>query len=196
MTRDTNISRRGVVKALGGAATLSVTGVTEAAAQSNETDETTPEPGPPGVVAQIGETLTLRSWEWESDRSRFALVMSSEIPSRIKITDTAAVMNAMTTGDGGGAFEIPTEGRTLQSGEQTVYFDGQTFNGVAAITVASTSGAVLVRTDSIQMGRPAVGYSTAGLLTAGAAVGSGWFSFRRARDKLQEEDEPEADRIA
>lgn len=188
-------SRRTVIKALGGAATLTgVTGV--ASAQSNETAETTEEPKPEGIVAQLSETVTLRSWEWEADRSRFALVVDSEMPKRLKITDTAAVMAAMASGNGSGAFEIPTAGRTLQSGKQTVYFSGEKYQNVAAITIATTDGAYLIRTDSIDMANPPVQFGTAGALAGMAAIGSGWYSFRKGREKLEESDEPEVSRIA
>jgi len=105
-------------------------------------------------------------------------------------------MKSMTQGDGSGAFEIPSEGRTLESGETRLFFPGVTFEDVAAVTVASNDGAVLLRTDSVNFSRPAVEYGTAGLMAGTAAIGSGWLSFRRTRDKLEEEDEPEAERIA
>lgn len=197
MTRETD--RRSVLGALAGAGALSVAGVTgQAAAQSTETqpDDEPTEQQRADVVAELGATLTITDWDWQSEQSRFRVDLTSKTPNRIKLTDTGALMKSMTQGDGSGAFEIPSEGRTLSSGETRLFFPGVTFEDVAAVTVASPDGAVLLRTDSIELSRPAVEYGTAGLMAGGAAIGSGWLSFKRTKEKMEESDEPEAERIA
>ncbi len=135
----------------------------------------------------------MRSWSYEE--GEFSIALESDLPSGIKITDTGAVMQAMTEGSGGRAVQIPTRGYTLESGRTTVTFEPVEFDDAAAITIASTDGAALIRTDSVEAGSPNVKMGTAIGATGAAAIGSGWFSFRKGREKLEESDEPEAKRI-
>ncbi|WP_435124047.1 hypothetical protein [Halobaculum sp. D14] len=187
-------TRRTALKVLGGAAATAATAST-AAAQSTPTAPPTETASDDGeqVVAQIGPIVTLRDWRYQS--GVFTLTLDAEYPSAVKITDSGAVMRAWSEGSGGGVTEIPTRGVEI-TGRTTVEFDAVEFNGAAALTVASTRGTVLIRSDAIETGKPAVDFGTAGLLAGASAVGSGWYSFRRGREKLEESDEPEADRIA
>jgi len=193
MTKDTHIGRRTVLRALGGAATVGAASSTAAAQEGGtETTETTTEEPGEEIVAQLGEVVTLRSWEYED--GAFSLTLTAEYPSAIKITDTGAVMEAITSGSGSATVEIPSRGFDIDD-RTTITFEAVEFDGAAALTVASTRGTVLIRTDSVSAGRPAVKYSTAGALTAGAALGTGYYSYRRSKEKLEESDEPEIDRI-
>ncbi|WP_435145634.1 hypothetical protein [Halobaculum sp. P14] len=182
-----------MLKALGGATATAATASTAAAQESTPTATATPTADSEHVVTQIGPIVTLRDWSYQS--GAFTLTLTADYPSAVKITDSGAVMRAWSEGSGGGVTEIPTRGVEI-TGRTTVEFDAVEFNGAAALTVASTRGTVLIRSDAIETGKPAVDFGTAGLLAGASAVGSGWYSFRRGREKLEESDEPEADRIA
>ncbi|MFC7069672.1 hypothetical protein [Halobaculum lipolyticum] len=147
------------------------------------------------MVAELGEVVTLRSWEYDADAGAFSLTLTADYPSAIKITDTGAVMEAITAGDGAATVEIPSRGYTVEE-RTTVEFDAVEFDGAAALTVASTRGTVLIRTDSVSAGKPAIPYDTAGLMVGSAAVGTGYYSYRRGRAKLEEEDTADVERVA
>ena len=189
----TEPTRRTVLAALGGAA-ATVAGAGSASAQ--EANETTSMDTPEGpeIAVELGPVVTVRTWEY-TDGS-FVLDVEADYPTSIKITDTGAIMNAMTEGSGATATEIPTRGYSVGTDMTRITFEPVAFDGAYAITVASAKGAALLRTDSVDAGSPTVAYSTAGALTAGAAVGTGYYSFKRSREKLDESDEPEIDRIA
>lgn len=198
MTSDseaTEPTRRTVLAALGGAA-ATVAGAGTATAQENATNTTTETPEGPQIAVELGPVVTVRTWDYDEDENRFVLELNADYPTSIKITDTGAVMRAMTEGSGQTATKIPTRGYSLGSDTTTVRFEPVDFNGAYAITVASAKGAALLRTDSVDAGESTVKYSTAGALTASAAVGTGYLSFKRSREKLEESDDPEIDRIA
>lgn len=185
------MKRRRYLSALLGAATA--TGVASAQ-EGNSTTSPTATPKGDRVAVELGPVVLVRSWSYED--GTFRIVLESDLPSGIKITDTGAVMKAMTEGSGGRAVQIPTRGYTLESGRTTVEFQPVEFDDAAAVTIASTKGAALIRTDSVDAGSPNVEMGTAVGATATAALGSGWFSFRKGREKMEESDEPEAERIA
>ena len=187
------IGRRAAMKSV---AALVATGAAGAASAQ----ETTASPATATPTAtESGETVAIelgpvRIKSWEHDGEEFRITFGADYPSAVKITDTGAMMGAMTTGSGAGITEIPTRGLTVKDG-RTVTYAAEEFDGAYAISVASSDGAALIRTDAVDAGSPAVEMSTAIGTTAAAAVGSGWYSFRRGREKLEETDEPQIDRI-
>jgi len=183
------MKRRAFLSGLLGAATAA--GV--ASAQEGNSTSPTSTPEQDRIAVQLGPVVSVRSWSYEE--GEFSIALESDLPSGIKISDTGAVMQAMTEGSGGRAVQIPTRGYTLESGRTTVTFEPVEFDGAAAVTIASTDGAALIRTDSVETGSPNVKMGTAISATGAAAIGSGWFSFRKGREKLEESDEPEAKRI-
>ncbi|MXR39804.1 hypothetical protein GRX01_00310 [Halobaculum sp. WSA2] len=191
----TETTRRTVLAALGGAAATAA-GAGTASAQENATNATTSTDTPEGpeIAVELGPVVTVRSWEYTD--GRFELELVADYPTSVKITDTGAIMDAMTAGDGTSATRIPTRGYSIESEPTRITFEPVEFDGAYAITVASAKGAALLRTDSVDAGSPTVAYSTAGALTASAAVGTGYLSFKRSREKLEESDEPEIDRVA
>jgi len=172
--------RRRFLSGLLGAATA--TGV--ASAQEGNSTSPTSTPEADRVAVQLGEVISVRSWSYEE--GEFSIALESELPSGVKITDTGAVMQAMTEGSGGRAVQIPTRGYTLGSGRTTVTFEPVEFDGAAAVTIASTDGAALIRTDSVEAGSPNVKMGTAIGATGAAAIGSGWFSFRKGGEARRE----------
>jgi len=97
-------------------------------------------------------------------------------------------------GSGGGAVTIPTEGFTLSSGKTTVEFGATVYDEAAAVTVATSDGTAFVfsrvsigpayRSNSPPHGRRRRG-----------GRGSGALSYRKTKDALEDEDEPNAERI-
>lgn len=189
----TEIGRRTVLTAIAGAAATGAAG-TASAQEATETETTSPTPEGEIVSVELGPVVTIRTWDYRD--GRFVLELAADYPTSIKITDTGAIMKAMTEGSGKSSTKIPTRGYSLDSDGTTVRFEPVAFDDAYAITVASSKGAALLRTDSVDAGSPAVEYSTAGALTAGAAIGTGWFSFKRSREKMEESDDAEIDRIA
>lgn len=189
----TETTRRTAISLLTGAA-AAVAGVGTASAQENATSTTTETSDGPELAVELGPVVSVRTWE--HDGEKFVLEVEADYPVAIKITDTGAVMRAMTEGSGSTATKIPTRGYSLGSEPTTIRFDSVPFDDAHAITVASSNGAALLRTDAVNAGSPAVEYSTAGALTAGAAVGTGYYSFKKSREKMDESDEPEIDRVA
>ena len=144
------------------------------------------------VVVDLG-TVTVADWSAES--GTFSVELSAENPTSIKISDTGAMMNSMTSGSGSGAFEIPSRGFSLGSGRTTVEFDAEEFDGAYAVAVASTEAAALIRTDSVDAGSTTVKLGTAMFGGVSAAGGAGYLSYRQTKKSLEDEEEPNAERI-
>jgi len=187
------IGRRAVLTTLAGAAGVAGAGVGTASAQETSTSATpTATESGPSVAVELGDTVAIS--DWEHDGEEFRITFRAAIPSAIKITDTGAVMNAMTTGSGSGITEIPTRGATVTDG-MTMTYAAEEFDDAYAITVASSDGAALIRTDSVDAGSTRVKLGTAMLGGFGAAVGAGGLSYRQGKKSLEEDDEPNAERI-
>lgn len=188
-----SIGRRAVLAAVAGAAGLA--GAGSAAGQESPTPPTTSststETENESVVVDLGP-LRIKSWEFTD--GEFRIDFGADYPSALKITDTGAVMSAMTTGSGGGVSEIPTRGLTVKDG-MTVTFQPEEFDDAHAITVASSDGAALIRTDAVDAGSTSIKLQTAMLGGLGAAVGAGGLSYKRGKEALEEDDEPNAERI-
>ncbi len=198
MTNDPeDTTRRNAIRAIGGAAALGAFPGAAAAQQSNETEPgSSPTPTPEGeqVVVQVDPTTRLTDWEFDGET--FALEFDAETPTVLKITDSGAVMKAWEGGgSGGGAVTIPTEGYTLASGKTTVEFAATVYDEAAAVTVATRNGTAFVFSEGIDRAGVSVELSTAMAGGAAAAVGSGALSYRKTKEALEDEDEPNAERI-
>jgi hypothetical protein len=183
-----NLTRRNVLRAAGALGAAGTIPATVAAAEGNEsaTSSTTPTPEPNEVSIELSKTLIIESWTFEG--GAFRVTFEADIPHIIKISDTGAVMQAMTEGDGSTTTEIPSRGYTLGSGKTTVVFQAVNFNGVSAITVASTDGAVLLRTDSVEMSRPAIKYGTVqGMIAASIGLTAGG-TYKYVKGKREKEE--------
>jgi hypothetical protein len=187
------IARRAAMQSV---AALIATGAAGAASAQEGTTgprSSTPTPEGESVVVELGGNV--RVTEWEFTDGAFSITFDADIPSALKITDTGAVMNSMTTGSGSQAVEIPTRGYSLGSDETTVEFAAEEFDGAYAVTVASSDGAALIRTDSVDAGSTSIKLQTAMLGGLRAAVGAGGLSYKRGKEALEEDDEPSAERI-
>lgn len=186
------IGRRAVLTTLAGAAGLA--GAGSAAGQESPTPPSTSTPTETGesVAVELGDTVSIT--EWEHDGEEFRITFAANYPSAVKITDTGAVMNAMTEGSGGGVTEIPTRGATVKDG-MTMTYAAQEFDDAYAIAVASSDGAALIRTDAVDAGSTSIKLQTAMVGGLGAAVGAGGLSYKRGKEALEEDDEPTAERV-
>jgi hypothetical protein len=113
---------------------------------STPTATATPEAPPPSndtVRARIGPSATLKSWNFED--GRFRLVIESDIPQRVKVTDVGAMIEAT---ESRGVAEIPTKGVTLDAGETVIVFDVTSVDGEGYVSVATGGGAVQVSSGS------------------------------------------------
>jgi len=192
----TETTRRTALRAFAAAAGLGALPATAAAQEGSPTPPSSSSPTPEGeaVVTQIDETTRLTDWEFSG--GAFSLTFDCDVPESIKITDSGAVMEAWEGGgSGGGAVTIPTEGFTLSSGKTTVEFGATVYDDAAAVTVATSDGTAFVFSEGIDRGGTSVELSTAMAGGAAAAVGSGALSYRKTKDALEDEDEPNAERI-
>ena len=116
----TETTRRTVLAALGGAA-ATVAGAGSASAQEANETAPTDTPDGPEIAVELGPVVKVRTWEY-TDGS-FVLELEADYPTSIKITDTGAVMRAMTEGSGATATKIPTRGYSLGSDTTRVTFE-------------------------------------------------------------------------
>ncbi|WP_154018196.1 hypothetical protein [Halolamina sediminis] len=185
------IARRTILTTLAGAAGLA--GAGSAAGQESPTPPSTSstETESDTVAVELGP-VRIKSWEFENNE--FRITFGADYPSAVKITDTGAMMGAMTTGSGAGITEIPTRGATVTDG-MTMTYAAEEFDGAYAIAVASSEAAALIRTDSVDVGGTSIKLQTAMLGGLGAAVGAGGLSYKRGKEALEDEDEPKSERI-
>ena len=200
MTEDerTETTRRTVFRTIAAAAGLGVLPASAAAQEGSATPpgSSSPSPTPEGEEVVIQLDASTRLTDWEFSDGTFSLTFDCEVPESIKVTDSGAVMKAWEGGgDGGGAVSIPTEGFSLSSGTTTVEFGATVFDEAAAVTIASADGTAFVFSEGIDRGGVSVELSTAMAGGAAAAVGSGALSYRQTKNALEDEDEPNAERI-
>ncbi|QKY20603.1 hypothetical protein B4589_009515 [Halolamina sp. CBA1230] len=183
------IERRAVLTALAGATALGSVGT--ATAQENSSTPTATEEESDTVAIELG-SVRIKSWKHTGEE--FRITFGADYPSAIKITDTGAMMGAMTEGSGSGITEIPTRGATVKDG-MTMTYAAEEFDDAYAIAVASSEAAALIRTDSVDAGSTSIKLQTAMMGGLGAAVGAGGLSYKRGKEALEEDDEPKAERV-
>lgn len=181
------------------ASALLTGGVAAQDGANNSTTTATATPTPTGqaaenVTVELGPTAEIVRWAYRD--GTWHVTIRATVPIRVTLTDSAALFGALSEGEGARTASIPTQGYTLDAGTTTIQMPGQTQEGQAALSVAANGQLVLLRTGSMGGGRQPVAYGTAALLAGAAAIGTGWYSFRRGRSKLEESDDPEVERIA
>jgi len=188
-----SIERRAVLTSIAAAAGLA--GAGSAAGQESptppSTSSTPTETESDTVAIELGPVWIT---EWEHTGEKFRISFGADYPSAVKITDTGAMMGAMTTGSGSGITEIPTRGATVRDG-MTMTYSAESFDGAYAIAVASSESAALIRTDSVDAGSTSIKLQTAMIGGLGAAVGAGGLSYKRGKEALEEDEEPNAERV-
>ena len=188
-----SIERRAVLTSI--AAATGLAGVGSAAGQESptppSTSNTSTETNSDTVAIELGP-VWIKTWEHTGEE--FEITFGADYPSAVKITDTGAMMGAMTSGSGSGITEIPTRGATVQDG-RTLTYAAESFDDAYAIAVASSEAAALIRTDSVDAGSTSIKLQTAMIGGLGAAVGAGGLSYKRGKEALEEDDEPHAERV-
>lgn len=147
------------------------------------------------IAVQIDSTTTLSSWGYENGTWR--LTFDAEVPTRIVITDSAKTVAAWEeAGEGRKVSVDPNPERyNLKSGETVVTYPGTTYDGQAAITVATSDGMRFLATGGIQGTREPVPWRTAAGLIVLAGVGSAYGTARWVRRRYESKDRG-AERIA
>lgn len=161
---------------------LSLSGA--AAAQEVEVNQSTPEPAIEGTVGPV------EIMDYRAEDGTMVLTVRSENHVAYALSDALAGLRSE------GVTSVPVKKGTISPGKTKLRLDVTTYQGAAGVTLATPQDAARIQTDAVDSGAPPVPFSQAALAVLAAAIGTGWLSFRRARAKLQESDDPEVNRIA
>jgi hypothetical protein len=161
----------------------------------NATATGTPEPVEETTTIQLSPTTTIDRWEYENET--FAVTISAVAPARVTLTDAGRLSEVLSGGDGAATARVNTRTVTITPGTQTVQFRAQEVDGAAAITLKANNanGLVAIRTDSIGGTRDPVEWQTTAALTLFAAIGAGYWTYRKAKSRWEDEQK-EVSRIA
>jgi len=145
---------------------------------------------PVGEDVTISISPTTRITEWRYEGGTWVVDLESDVPTRVTLTDAAAVGRILSEGSGPASGTARYETRNLGTGTTTVRFTGEQYEGMAAVTISSTNGnqMAVLRTDSLDGGSSYIRQSSAGLLVGIAVIGTGWFTWRRVLARLEDED--------
>lgn len=172
------------------AAGLAVPAVGQSA---NETVTMTATPEPETVAVQIDNTTTLAAWSYEN--ATWRLTFESSQPARIVITDSARAMEAWENAEGKTSADLNPERYTITTGETVVTYPGTTYDGQAAITVATNQGMRFLATGGVRQARPPIAWETAqGLIILTGLVAT--FGTARWVRRRYESEDREVERIA
>lgn len=140
---------------------------------------------------QLDSETRLTSWEYAD--GVFTLTIEADGPGYVTISEMVQQP------EGAGIFSI--EQTRLVSGDNQVSIAVEPVAGEAAVSLVTAQGVqegrgIFVSTGQADVDRDPVAFGTTLFAVAFAAIGTGWFSFRKGREKMEESDEPEVDRIA
>lgn len=152
------------------------------------TPTSTPEDDAETVAVQIDNTTTLAAWSYANGTWR--LTFRSEVPARIVITDSARAMEAWENAEGKTAADLNPERYTITTGETVVTYPGTTYDGQAAITVATNQGMRFLATGGVRQARPPIAWETAQglILLTGLAATFGTARWVRRRYKSEDKE--------
>lgn len=160
-------------------------------ANNSTSTASTSTPAPNGsaeanVSVDLGPTAEVVRWRYAD--GRWHISVRSDVPTRISVTDSAALFGALSDGSGARAESIPSRGYTLDAGTTTIEMAGETRDGQAAVSVSANGQVVLLRTGAMQTSRPAVPWSTVQLLVLGTATMVGAAAVVLVRRRRDDED--------
>jgi hypothetical protein len=164
------------------------------AQEATNSSAATPEPERSTTI-QLSPTTRIDAWQYEN--STFHVTITSQIPTRVTITDAGALTDLFTEGQGAATGKVNDRTVTITPGTQTVEFRAEEIDGAAGITLKATNGQGIVGIRTDTMGgdrRPVEWQTTAGLVLA-AAVGAAYWTYREAK-KRWEDEKKEVSRIA
>lgn len=95
-----------------------------------------------------------------------------------------------------GVTKVPMKTGAIREGRQKLKLSVTTVDGAAAVTLSTPSDAVRIQSGTVGAGRSPVPFSTAALAVLAAGVGAGYYSFKKGKEQLEEDDEPEVTRLA
>ncbi len=142
---------------------------------------------PAAVAGSVGPVDIL---SYRLEGSTMTMTVESDEYTAFALSDALAGLRQE------GVSEVPVKQGTLEPGRQTLTLTVTTQDGAGAVTLSTPGNAVRIQTEAISAGRERVPFGLAALLVLGAGVGSGYYSYRRTKDELTEDDEPQVTRIA
>jgi hypothetical protein len=150
--------------------------------------------GDPNADLTLSPTTTISSWRYGG--GSWSLGIEADTPTRLTVTDASQVARVLSEGDGPSAGTARYEGYNVSTGERSLTFTGESYQGMAAITVSAAGGERLavLRTDALAGGRQPVGFTEAAGAAVAGSVATGAVAVRQTRKK-RDEDEKEAERI-
>ena len=142
------------------------------------------------VSIDVSPIVQVTSWEFEGGEWRIGL--RADAPTRVTVTDVAALTAVLAEGEGAASATIRSRTVTVEQGRSTLRIEGSTYQGMAAVTLSGRADdLVVLRTEALSTGRPSVAWGTAQLLAVLAAVGGVGISYRVLRDREGDDGEPE-----
>lgn len=152
---------------------------------ANETTADGPAAGQT-VERELSDTMRITGWEWSN--GTMSVTIEAELPARVTVADSGALVDALSESGGAKAVDVPEETYTVQRGTTTIEYRPEVIDGQAAVTVSGPGGAVLLRTGSITASRPAVPWSTVQMLVLGTAAAVGGLGVLLVRRRHEDED--------
>lgn len=172
----------------------SAVGVASAQEVANATNASTSTPEVRETSMELSPVLTLEKWEYR--KGTWRLTVRSEVPTRMTLTDAAAIGRILTEGDGPAAGTARTKTVNVGSGRSVVTMEGVKYGGMAAVTVAPQRAdrIAVLRTDAMDPPASYIKQGTAGFLVLVAVIGTGVGTYRRVVARLEDEEQ-EVERI-
>lgn len=160
----------------------------------------TPTETPTGETATIrlSPTMQIDEWRYEDANETFHITVSSEEYTGLTITDAGKLSQALSDGDGAASTTVRQRETRLQpDSTTTLVFRATEVDGAAALTLTASNGDSLVVIRSNDMGgtRDPVEWQTTAALSLFAAIAAGYWTYRRAKARWEDEKK-EVSRIA
>jgi hypothetical protein len=144
------------------------------------------------VVNQDLGDLRLISWQYHGE-GRFTMQVRAERATQIRFSDSSGVVQAMSEGEGARSAEIRSRSMDVYAGTHTVEFVATQYDGVAAVTLATRSEMLLLRSGAVDDGgRPPVEFGAALFAVFATFGGTAYVTARHVRREQEQEDVAEA----
>jgi len=171
-----------------GLAVATGTTAAQSANVTNDSVEIGSDDEPESVEHTVG-ALEVLSTELRDDGVVVLEVRATE-PTSYELSDAYAGSQKQ------GWTDVPDTSDVIRSGRHTIRLDVTVIEGSAMVTLATPEESSRWNAKPLQTGRPAIQFSTAALAVLVSGSGAGFYSYRKGREKMEDTDEPEVDRIA
>lgn len=167
------------------------------AAQENATATASSSPtATPENVATVEVDPTLTVTRWKFKDGTFIIHLKASVPKRVAITDHGELVKELSSGKGAKSTKLkPARRYNIAPGKSTLRFSATEYKDMAAVTIGTTGGRALLRTNELATSKPAVEWGTVQVLLAGTFGGTALITYRRVRDKYDDSGKEEADRV-